>query len=251
MAYTVKKLADIANVSVRTLHFYDEAGLLKPAKVRKNGYREYGERELLRLQQILFFRELDVPLSDIKRLIDAPDFDEAEALWRHRAQIVAKRERLGGLIRTIDRTINRLKGKEYMTDEDLYAGFSKEEAEAMKKEAKDRWGNTDAYRQSQERVKKMTKEDWTRVSKENDEIYRGLAAFVGTDPAGAETQALIARHYDGLRAFYEPSPEMYRGLGQMYVDDARFGAFFSRYHPGLSAFMRDAMMRYSDSISRK
>jgi len=114
-------------------------------------------------------------------------------------------------------------------------------------EARERWGHTDAWKQSQQRVKKMSKEDFARIGKEGDELMKQIAALVDRDPKNPEVQALIAQHYAALRHFYEPNPEMYRGLGSMYVDDARFTATFEKYRPGFAAFMRDAMHAYSDA----
>jgi len=167
MPYTVQQLASLANVTARTLHHYDHIGLLSPSEIGMNGYRYYGESELLRLQQILFFRELGIPLSEIKTMLDNPGFDIATALAEHRGVIELKRSRMDELITTIDHTISRIKNNISMDDKDLYNGFSHEEGEKYAEEAKERWGNTDAYRQSQERVKNMTKDDMARIGSEN------------------------------------------------------------------------------------
>jgi len=116
------------------------------------------------------------------------------------------------------------------------------------KEAQERWGNTDAYKQSQERVKKMTKEEFARIGEEGDILLKKIAALKEADPASSQVQELIAQHYNGLRHFYEPSPEMYRGLGDLYVDDPRFAAFFDKYGEGMAAFMKKAMHTYSDGL---
>jgi hypothetical protein len=114
-------------------------------------------------------------------------------------------------------------------------------------EARKRWGHTDAYRQSQERVGKMSKDDLARIQADNDSLLRELAALTDRDPASPAVQAIIARHYAGLRHFYEPTLPMYRGLAQMYVDDPRFTAFYEKYKPGLAAFLRDGMLAYCDA----
>jgi DNA-binding transcriptional MerR regulator len=251
MTYTVQQLAMLAGVSVRTLHHYDEIGLLVPARTQSNGYRQYGEEELLRLQQIMFFREIEISLQDITLILDNPKFDTLAALADHRSLIESKRRRMGDLIRTIDKTINKIQKEKNMEDKDLYEGFSKEESEAYAKEAKERWGNTEAYKQSQERYGKMTDDEKRAIQEAGDLLLKEIVLNMDKGADSDEVQALIARHYDGLRAFYEPGLEMYRGLGSMYVDDSRFAAFFEKYHPDLPMFMRGAMHAYCDGQENK
>lgn len=251
MSYTVNKLAKLAGVSVRTLHHYDAVGLLKPARAEKNGYRLYGDAELLRLQQIMFFRELDFPLDEIRRVLARPDFDMRAALRDQRKLIELKKKRLDGLIGTIDRTVKRLNRTIAMDDKELYDDFSTGEMDAYAKEAKERWGTTEAWRQSQERYKKMTKADLARIKDEADKLMKEIAAHREKGPASAAVQALIARHYDALRTWYEPNLSMYRGLGDMYVADPRFAAYYEKYAPGLAQFMRDAMHAYCDNQEKK
>lgn len=247
MPYTIKQLAKLAGVSVRALHYYDAIGLLQPERTRKNQYREYGERELLLLQQILFFRELEFPLADIKKIIQSPNFDLAQALADQKKLIEIKKRRLAKLIKTIEETTKKLHKEKNMKDQELYASFSKEEGDKYAKEARERWGHTDAYKQSQERVKKMTKEDWARISKESDEIMKGMLANMSKGADSSEVQVLIGRHYDSLRNFYEPNVQMYRGLGEMYVADPRFAAHYEKYAPGMAAFMCQAIAHFCDS----
>lgn len=246
-AYTVNQLGKLAGVSVRTLHYYDEIGLLKPTEVRRNGYRSYGENELLRLQQILFFRELEFPLGDIKRIIDSPGFDAVAALKEHRRSIERKRTRLRSLVDTIDKTLAKLTEKAHMEDSELYDPFKDEEQREYQEEAKKRWGNTDAYRQSVERVGKMTKAQMAELKRGADEFMKVVAATAGKGAKSPEMQALIAQHYESLKTFYEPNLEMYRGLAEMYVSDPRFASYYEKYKPGLAKVMREAMIEYCDS----
>lgn len=247
MTYTVQQLANLAGVTTRTLHHYDEIGLLSPARKSSNGYRQYGEAELLKLQQIMFFRELEFPLKEIETILKNPKFDIAAALSDHRKLIEIKKKRMNDLLKTIDKTLTKINHKKTMDDKELYGGFSKEEAEAYAKEAKERWGNTEAYKQSQERTKKLTKDDWTRMSIETDSMLKEIVRNMDKGPASPEVQAQIAKHYASLRAFYEPNLEMYRGLANMYVDDKRFAAFYEKYHKDLPVFMRNAMLAYCDA----
>lgn len=251
MNYSVHKLAKLAGVSIRTLHYYDQIELLKPSRVADNGYRWYEGKELIRLQQILFFREFDFPLLEIRRILDATDFKIAAALADQKKLIGLKRKRLARLIKTIDKTINKLNNKTNMNDEDLYNGFSDEEMKKFAAEAKQRWGNTDAYKQSTERVKNMSKENMARIQKENDELMKKIAANMSHGPNSPEIQKLIARHYANLRHFYEPNLEMYRGLGQMYCDDPRFSAHYEKYAPNLAKFLRDAIAAFCDAQGKR
>ncbi len=248
-AYTVRQLAKMAGVSVRTLHHYDQIGLLKPPSRTEAGYRLYGEKDLLRLQQILFFRELDFPLAEIQVILDRPGFDQVEALRVHRRMLGERAERLARLLRTVDRTIAKLTGEGTMplTDEDLYEGFSPQEREKFKEyeaEARERWGETAA--ESQRRVSQMSKVQWQAIQKEGGEVTQLMAGYMGRPASDPDVQAAIARHHAWIENFYPCSAEMYRGLGQMYVDDPRFRATYDKVRPGLADSMRDAMAYYAE-----
>lgn len=247
-ARTVRQLAKAAGVSVRTLHHYDQIGLLKPSARSQTGYRLYGEADLLRLQQILFYRELDFPLADIKALLDRPGFDQVEALRGHRRMLTERAERLARLLRTVDRTIAKLTGEDTMslTDEDIYAGFSAEERAKFKgyeAEAAARWGELAA--ESQRRVRAMTRAQWQAIQQEGSAITQRMAELMGRPVDDADVQATIARQHAWIENFYPCSAEIFRGLGQMYVDDPRFAANYEKVKPGLAAFMRDAMACYA------
>ncbi len=251
MPYSIHQLAELAGVSVRTLHYYDEIGLLRPGRVEKNGYRSYGENDLLRLQQIMFFRELDLPLADVKKMLDSPAFDRLRALRDHRKLIALKIKRLDGLTATIDKTIKKLNNELNMEDKELYDSFDMKEVDQYAEEAKQRWGQTDAYKQSVAKVKKLGKAGLARIAKESDELMKEIAAAAANEkPDSAAVQKLIARHFDNLRNFYEPTCEMYRGLAEMYVADQRFTAYYEKYRPGLAKFMREAMLAFCDARER-
>lgn len=253
MSYTVQQLASLAGVSVRTLHYYDGVDLLKPAGIQKNGYRYYEETELLRLQQILFFRELDFSLDDIKRVLSSPNFDMKMALNDQRKLIKLKRNRLDRLVQTIDKTIKKINKEIHMEDKELYGNFSKEEMDKYAEEARQKWGNTEAFKQSQERVQKMGKAGLAKVIQEAGELTQEIAAAMknGQDPKSEAVQKLIARHYNGLRAFYEPNLAMYRGMAKMYVDDPRFKTNYENVAVGLAQFMRDGMLHFAQTNEGK
>jgi len=250
MAYRIKELASLAGVSVRTLHHYDRIGLLAPQSRNASGYRLYGEAELFRLQQILLYREMELPLGKIGELLDRADFDFRNELARHRRSIEEKAARLAVLLTTIDKTIARLGGETNMlSDEELYEGFDKSEIEEIKAESAKRWGDTAAYKESQRRVARMSAADWATVKEEGGAVDQACsAAFkAGKAPGSPEVQRLMARKAEHLRTFYEPSAEMFKGLGEMYVADERFKRTYDKIATGLAEYLREAMAVYAAS----
>jgi DNA-binding transcriptional MerR regulator len=249
MAYTVKAVADLAGISVRTLHHYDEIGLLKPAQVSASGYRLYTETDLERLQQVLFFKELGFGLQEIRSIIDSPGFDRRRALLEHKQLLLERRERIGRLIQSVDRTLEAMERGATMAEKDLFDGFDQSQYE---EEARQRWGHTEAYRESTRRAKSYTKADWDAIKQESEQINQGLAALVGRDPADPEVQEWIRRHHQQINdRFYTCSTEIYRGLADMYVQDERFMATYEKIRPGMAQFMRAAMPVYCDRLEGK
>ncbi len=245
-AYTVHQVAEMAGVSVRTLHHYDHIGLLKPAARTAAGYRLYRQDDLLRLQQILLFRELDMPLDTIRSILDDPGFDSVEALETHRRTLEGQAARLTRLLQTIDKTILRIKGDTMaLTDEELYEGLPKEQSERWRREARELYGD-DVVEQSEQRARKMSKAEWNALKDEGDAVTRGLAALMDRDPGDPEVQAAVAKHYAWLEHFWHADADAYRGLGQLYVENDEFRAFYERYRPGLADFMQAAMNYYAD-----
>jgi DNA-binding transcriptional MerR regulator len=241
----------MAGVSVRTLHHYDHIGLLEPPARTAAGYRLYGETELLRLQQILFFKELDLPLSEVRSILDDPEFDQVRALQAHRRMLEGRVERLAQLLQTVDKTIQKLtEDTMSMTDEELYEGFTKEQIERYKREAREMYDPA-LVEESQRRVGKMSKTQWEVVKLEGDEVTRGIAGLMDREPGDPEVQALIARHHAWIENFYPASADVYRGLGQLYTSHPEFRAFYDRYRPDLADFMAAAMARYADDVLAK
>jgi DNA-binding transcriptional MerR regulator len=250
-SYTVGELATMAGVSVRTLHLYDQKGLVSPSSRTPAGYRLYGEADLLRLQQVLFYRELDFSLEHIREALDTPGYDNVAALRRHRRLLELKAERLATLMETIDRTIRSLNGEEAMlTTKDLYEGFDDETIERYERESKANWGGSDAYEQSRRRVKAMTKEQWQAVKSRGEEITLAFAELykAGKSPDGPEALEVCARWAEHLRAFYDPTPEMIQGLGAMYADHPEFRATYEKYAPGLADWLKPAMAAYAKTM---
>jgi len=250
-AYTVSQLAKMAGVSVRTLHHYDHIDLLKPSSRTEAGYRLYEEQDLLRLQQILFFRELDLPLKDIRDILDDPEFDPVEALKNHRRLLQRQAERFLHLLKTIDKTIQRLTEDDMtMTDEELYEGFTQEQIERYKREAREMYDPA-LVEESERRVKKMSRAQWKAIGAEGEAVTTGLAALADREPGDVEVQELIARHHAWIENFYPCSAEVYRGLGQGYAEHPEFRAFYEKYRPGLADFMQVAMAHYADHTLAK
>ncbi len=246
-AYTVRQVADMAGVSVRTLHHYDHIGLLRPSSRSEAGYRLYEEADLLRLQQILFFKELDFPLGEIRRILDDPGFDQVKALKAHRRLLQRRVERLARLLNTVDKTIQRLTEddmSEKMSIEELYEGFTDEQVERYRREARERWGQV--VDETEERMRGLPKTEWQAVKDEGEAVTQAIAALMDRAPGDPEVQAQIARHHAWIERFYPAPAEMYRGLGQLYVEHEEFRAFYEKYRPGLADFMQAAMAYYAE-----
>jgi MerR family transcriptional regulator, thiopeptide resistance regulator len=255
MAYTVKELAQLSGTSVRTLHFYDEIGLLKPARVGENQYRYYEDDQLLALQQILFFRELGFELKKIQAIVGRPSFDRVEALRAHRQVLLKERTRMGKLIRTIDQTLAKLNGgksmKTKMKDKDLYQGFAPEKQAEYEEYIKNKFGvDNQAWLESQKNVKKFTKADWEKNGQEWDAICKDLAAQLAkhVSPDATAVQSVIRRHHAWLKKFWTPNRESYAGLGEGYTSFEWKKAFAAHdsAHPRLAQFMADAMRVFAE-----
>lgn len=247
MALTVRRLARLAGVSVRTLHHYDKVGLLSPMSRTRSGYRVYGQEELLRLQQILFYRELDFPLSEIARILDEPDFDPVDSLLSHRKSLEARLGRLHRLMDTLDKTISHYQGGKMLTDEELYQGFAPEKIGRMKREARDLWGE-EVVDASERKVRKMSKAGFEAVMREGESVNSDLAKLISKDPADKAVQSVIARHHAWILHFWTPTGESYRGLGKMYKEHPEFRAYYEKYTPGLADFLHSAIERYCENF---
>lgn len=249
--YTVKQLAKLSGVSVRALHFYDEIGLLKPAYVGDNGYRYYENEQLLMLQQILFYRELGFPLGDIQKVLGATEFNKIAALKAHRTALEENVGKTRELIRTIDKTIAKLKGESTMSDQDLYQGFDKRLQKGYEKELVDRYGKKaeDHIKESKERTKHWKKEDWERVGKENVALLRDLVVELekGTAVSAPAVQKIIQLHFEWLCHFWTPNREAYTALGRLYVEHEGFRKFYEPFHPTLAPYLAEAMKAYAEN----
>ncbi|MEH7331575.1 MerR family transcriptional regulator [Neobacillus drentensis] len=250
MEYTVQKLASLAGVSTRTLRYYDEIGILKPARINSSGYRIYGQAEVDRLQQILFYRELGVGLDSIKEIVTAPSFDGAKALRDHREKLLEKRIQLDLLIANVEKTIALSEGRINMSNKEKFEGFKKKMIDDNEikygKEIRQKYGN-DTVDKSNAKLQNMTEEQYTEVSKLAEQVQETLAeAFKTGDPAGELAQKAADLHKKWITYYWhEYSKEAHAGLAQMYVDDERFTAYYDKEQPGTAEFLRDAVHIYT------
>ena len=241
--FTVKQLSKLAGVTPRTLHHYDSIGLLKPSRVGDNGYRYYGEDALLRLQQILFYRELDIPLDDIKKIIGRRDFDVLGALQSHKDALNKQVSRLNRLINTVDNTINHLKGKDIMSEKAYFEGFNEEEQEKYALEAEELYG-AEGVRASMKKWKGYSAEQKRRIMEEGSRNYTDMIAAMPKGADSPEAQAIVERWRKHMDYFWTPKLEQLLDLANGYNDDPRFKANFDRMHPQLAEFMREAVKIY-------
>ena len=235
----IKEFAEFTGVSVRTLHYYDEIGLLPPADVDQGtGYRFYDEQSLLRMQEILFYRELDFSLKSIEEILSSPNYDKVKALKEQKQLLTLKKERLERLIAAIDAAE---KG------ENIMKAFDNSEFETYKAEVKERWGNTDAYKEHTEKTKNYGKDKWSSLAADMDIILGEFALCMknGSAPEAEEVQNLVQKLQNHITEnFYTCTKEILSGLGQMYVADDRFKSNIDKNGAGTAEFISEAIRIY-------
>ena len=239
----ISRVAKLTGVTVRTLHYYDEIGLLKPSQVTEAGYRVYDDADLEVLQQILFFRELDFSLEDIRKIMQNPAYEKESALRKQRELLEQKRSRLDSLISLVDKT---LKGERDMS----FRQFDTTEIEAAKKkyaeEAKRRWGDTAAYAEYEKRTSRAGDAQQKMLDDEGAMLLREFGRNRSLAPDSPEAQALVKKWQDYITAhFYTCTKEILSCLGQMYVGDERFTQHIDGYGEGTAAFMSAAIEAYT------
>ena len=241
--YTVNQLSKLAGVTPRTLHHYDAIGLLKPSRVGENGYRYYGEESVLRLQQILFYRELGMPLDNIKRIMGRRDFDVLGALYSHKEALQKQVTRLNRLIATVDNTIHHLKGTAIMSEKGLFEGFSEEQQEEYAAEAEKMY-DPETVRESNRKWKSYSATKRESILAEGNAIYTDMIAAMPKGAGSPEVQAIVERWRRHMDYFWTPNLEQLPGLAEMYVNDPRFRANYDAMHPQLAEFMLEAVTVY-------
>ena len=251
--YMINEISKLTGVSIRMLHHYDKIGLLVPSKRNNSNYRVYSEEDVARLYQILLFKELEFSLKDIKRILDDEGFDKEEALKVQKKLILEKKNRLEKIIESIDDTIKNI-GEKTMSKKDFKA-FSYDEIrnhqEKYKEETKQKYGKSDAYKESKEKTSKYSKNDWENIMVDAASIYEELSKLMDRNPADDEVQALVQKWRDYIiDNFYNCTIEIFRGLALMYVADERFTNNIDKYGQGLAKFLSDAMNIYCDNNSK-
>ena len=235
----IKEFAEFTGVSVRTLHYYDEIGLLVPAYVdRSTGYRYYDENSLLRMQEILFYRELDFSLKSIKEILSCPNYNKRKALKEQKKMLTLKKERLERLISAIDGAV---KG------ENIMRAFDNREFEKYKAEAKDKWGKTEAYKEHAEKTKHYSKEKWNNLIEGMNDILAEFAICMkdGNEPKSAEAQNLVKMLQCYITEnYYLCTNEILVDLGKMYVADERFKNNIDKNADGTAEFICEAIEFY-------
>ena len=243
MAFTVGELSRLTGVTVRTLHHYDEIGLVVPSQRTPAGYRLYDDKDVIRLQQVLLFRELGLPLDEIAFAIDEAGTRE-ELLLKHREVLVAKRARLDTMLSALDNALGALAKGQAMQPDDVKQMFNGFDPSQYEDEVKERWGDTEAYKESMRRTKKYGKAEWDQIQRDWGTIYSALADHMkaGTPVDDAAVQSLVEKHRAHIdRWFYPCSKDMHKGLGAMYVQDARFAANLDKVAPGFAQYLADAI----------
>ncbi|WP_326907208.1 MerR family transcriptional regulator [Sedimentibacter sp. MB31-C6] len=250
MEYTVQKLSGLAGISTRTLRYYDEIGILKPARINSSGYRIYGQMEVDRLQQIMFYRELDVKLEIIKKILESPGYDAVTVLKGHHEKLLDKRKKLDLIIQNVEKTISMKEGGNIMSDKEKFEGFKQnlldENEKKYGKETREKYG-VKQVEKSNTKFKNMTKEQYDEIEKLGNDILKTLKAAVETgDPAGELAQKTADMHRRWLSYFWDDyTKEAHVGVVQMYVDDERFSAYYDKAVSGATVFLRDAVKIYT------
>jgi DNA-binding transcriptional MerR regulator len=241
--YTVGQVADLAGVTVRTLHHYDEIGLLSPGERTAGGYRRYSGADLERLHQVLSYRELGFALEEIVTILDVPEADTASHLRRQHRLLTERIARLEHMLTGIQKAMEAQQMGISLTPEERFEVFGDADPAVYDEEARERWGDTDAYKQSKRRTAAFTKEDWLRVKSKRAELEQRLAAALtgGVAAISEDAMDLAEQHRQQIVQYYDCSYEMHRGLADMFVADERFTAYYERVAPGLARYLHDAI----------
>ena len=251
MDYSIKEVADISGVTVRTLHHYDKIGLLSPIKNESNNYRMYSDYDLEKLQQILLLKEMGFSLQKIKDFLSSKDYNRKSALEHQLTYLKNQVNRYNDLIGLVNSTLKDIGGSKVMSGKDLFKGFDydamKEDQKKYEDEVKERWGDTDAYKESDRRSKNYSKEDWEGIMSLQQNSLNDLASLYKDDvPVDDPRVQTVVNNNRFIidKYFYSCSKEMFASLGEMYVADERFKAFYDGIVPGLAEYYREAIRVY-------
>ena len=251
MEYTIKKLAEMAGISTRTLRYYDEIGLLKPCRVNSSGYRIYGEKEVDILQQILLYRSMDIRLEEIENIISNSSFDICQSLIKHRENLISRRNQLDQLILTVEKTIEYKKGEISMSNKEKFEGFKKESLEENErkygKEIRDKYGK-ETVEASNKKFMNMNEEDFNKMNKVEESIFNGLLEVVNTGDLESNVAKEVYENHKKWLSFTWPSysKEAHIGLAEMYVADERFTKYYNdKAGKEVVNTLRDIIVKYA------
>ncbi len=246
---TVGELSELAGVTVRTLHHYDEIGLLCPSERSQAGYRLYSYEDVGRLQEIIVWRQLGFSLAEIQQLLDDPAHNRIQALRRQRELVEHELERLGATARALDAALRAHQNGTRLEVAKMFEGFDPAEYES---EVRERWGHTDAYRESTRRTAQYGEQEWAQIRAESEQIVSDFAQLMAADepPTGEPARAVAERHRQQIsQRFYPCSPTMHRGLAEMYISDQRFADNYERVAQGLARYVHDAILANAQATS--
>lgn len=251
MEYTIKKLAEIAGVSARTLRYYDEIGLLKPCRINSSGYRIYGQNEVDLLQQILFYKSMDMKLEEIQNLISKPNFNIEKALKEHYQKLISRRDQLNQLILTVEKTLAYNKGEIEMSNKEKFEGFKKEKLAENEskygKEIRTKYGD-ETIEKSNQKFLNLSEEDFNNMKKIEDDMFEALENVISTQDLDSDiAKTVYEKHRDWLcYSWPKYSPEAHIGLGEMYVADERFAKYYNdKKGPKAAITLRDIIAKYA------
>lgn len=245
MDHSVGEVAALSGVTVRTLHHYDRIGLLSPSGRTAAGYRRYSAADLDRLHAVLLYRDLGFPLEEIATLLDDPEADPAAHLRRQHRLLRDRLERTAAMVAAVEKEMEARQMGISLTPEERFEVFGEQDPARYDEEVRERWGETDAYAQSQRRTAAYAKDDWMRIKAEGEDVERRLAEALRAGVPADSPQAMdLAEEHRQLigRNFYDCSPEMHAGLGRMYVEDERFTAHYEAIAPGLARYVSAAVV---------
>lgn len=246
MEYTIQSLSKISNITTRTLRYYDEINLLKPKKINSSGYRIYGEKEIDKLQQILFYKELGLDLNNINKILKDPSFDKLSALLSHKEKLLEHKERLDLLIKNIDKTILNIKGEYTMSNKEKFEGFKEKFINENEKnyglEIRNKYGN-DTINKSNSLFKNMSEEKYNDfVSLENKIIDELIKNYKTSSPDSKEGQNIAKLHKEWLcYTWTKYTKEAHKGLASMYLCDERFKMYYDKHGDGIAEFLKNCI----------
>lgn len=250
MSYKVKEIADLVGISVRTLHYYDEKGILNPSKMTEAGYRLYDEEDIKGLQQILFFKELDFSLKEIKEIMSDPEFDQYKAMETHHQLLIKKRQRLNNIIKNVEKSMKEMRGETSMSKSERFKVFDMSDIEATKDKYKEEVNQKykgEKLTEYNQKTAQYSKDQWKVIEEKGNDITYRFSRSMMKEPGAKEVQELVYEYHQYINdSFYTCTKEVLKGLGQMYVADERFTANYDKVKEGLAQFIKEAIDIYVD-----